>query len=60
MISEEEDRLVATGALASGHGLRVAQEGLFEMIMQTYLRRIPRVARFQELATTTIPEKQQF
>ncbi len=50
MISDEEDRLVAGGALKTAGGSRVAQEGDFEMVEYTYRRRMARIRKFQEVA----------
>jgi hypothetical protein len=50
MISDEEDRLVAGGALKTEGGSRVAQEGDFEMVEYTYRRRMARIRKFQEVA----------
>jgi hypothetical protein len=47
-IGAQEDRLVAAGGLPSGKGLRVAQEGFFEMVVLSYVRRLDRIAAFQE------------
>ena len=50
MISDEEDGLLAGGALKMEGGSRVAQDGYFEMVEYTYGRRMGRIRRFQELA----------
>lgn len=48
LIDKEEDRLVASRALLSEKGLRVAQEGIFEMVPLSYVRRFARIRAFQE------------
>lgn len=56
MISNEEDRLVAAAERVTSDGLRVAQEGLYEMVMDTDLRRVPRVTSFQVHVTRPLPK----
>lgn len=46
-IQREEERLIGEGTLAMEGGLRVAQEGLFEMQPVSYFRRLPRIRSFQ-------------
>lgn len=47
LIRKEEERLVTAGALPDGNGLRVAQEGFFQMVPESYFRRLPRIREFQ-------------
>jgi len=49
LIGSEEDRLVATRKLPDEGGLRVAQEGLFEMKLMSYSARFHRIGQFQEI-----------
>ena len=49
LIHAEENRLVAAGKLADEGGLHVAQEGYFEMSLQSYVRRFPRIRDFQDI-----------
>ncbi len=52
LIDDEEDRFVSIGAIVQERGRRVAQEGYFEMLTPSYVRRFPRIRRFQ----TTLAE----
>ena len=57
-ISQAEDTLMLSGKLPAEGFLRVAQEGLCEMVSASYVRRLPRIHAFQnitraQLATET-------
>jgi hypothetical protein len=47
-INQGEEQMVAEGFLPEGQGLRIAQEGFFEMNEASFLKRLPRIALFQE------------
>jgi len=49
LISAEEDKRVTGKQLEAGNGLRVAQEGYFQMVERSYIRRWPRIRCFQDL-----------
>lgn len=48
LIHMNESRLVSEGKLPDGAGLHVAQEGFFGMVMESYVRRFPRIRDFQD------------
>ncbi|CCG85972.1 hypothetical protein EPIR_0607 [Erwinia piriflorinigrans CFBP 5888] len=50
LIHKRETELVAAGTLPDGFGLRVAQEGFFGMIPESYTRRFSRIRDFQNLS----------
>lgn len=52
LIRDKENDLVARGLLEDGNGLHVAQEGFFKMEKLSYFRRLPRIAKFQQLIQT--------
>jgi Domain of unknown function (DUF4365) len=54
LIHEEEQRLVASGALPDQGLLRVAQEGFFQMVPESHCRRFPRIRAFQAAIKTTV------
>lgn len=47
-ISQREDQMIKDGLLPKESGLRVCQEGFFEMVPMSYLRRVPRIFHFQK------------
>jgi len=47
LIQEQEAQLVAEGKIFNGNGSHVAQEGFFEMVLETYIRRFPLIREFQ-------------
>ena len=49
LIGGWEDKMIKGGHLSEEWGLRVAQEGFFQMVEMSYFRRNPRIARFQEV-----------
>lgn len=55
LIHTEEDRLVAAGKLLDEGNLHVAQEGFFQMRPISYIRRLPRIRRFQEAINAETP-----
>lgn len=63
-IREEENRMMEGGKLPEEGFLRVAQEGFFEMVEASYIRRLPRVHMFQRrvrerLVTSTPTERRE-
>ena len=48
-IDMREDQMTEDGTLELESGLRVCQEGIFRMEPSTYLRRLPRISKFQRL-----------
>lgn len=57
LISEEEQHFVSAGELNEEGELRVAQEGMFEMMPISYVRRMLRVADFQEKVRARLSSK---
>ncbi|MDE0032535.1 MAG: DUF4365 domain-containing protein [Deltaproteobacteria bacterium] len=49
LIGREEDRFVSSGTMPVEAGRRVAQEGYFEMVAASYVRRWPRINHFQDV-----------
>jgi len=49
LIHEEEEKLIKEGTLPNDKYLRVAQEGFCEMVEMSYVKRLPRIRRFQEI-----------
>jgi hypothetical protein len=49
LIHDEEETLIKEGTLPNDKYLRVAQEGFFEMVEMSYVNRLPRIRRFQEI-----------
>jgi hypothetical protein len=48
IIGEKEDKLVADGKIAGGNNYRVAQEGFFGMVAESYFGRFSRIKKFQD------------
>lgn len=47
LVQKQELQLVAEGKMPNGNGYHVAQEGFFGMILESYIRRFPRIREFQ-------------
>lgn len=64
VVHEEENRMIEGRKLSEEGFLRVAQEGFFQMVEASYIRRLPRVHMFQRrvrerLATSTPTERRE-
>lgn len=49
LIAAMENRLGEASLLSDGGGLRVAQDGFFGMVPESYFRRLPRIREFQDV-----------